>query len=121
MVMLGIANSRMKDFYDIKTIANTMELEGDILLAAITATFKRRKTIIVLEPLYVFSDDFKYDEGKQIQWHAFFNKNDLEYKIEFSVVIDALQFFLEPVYKSIFEQKVFQYKWVPNEYQWKSK
>jgi len=121
MVMLGIANSRMKDIYDIKTIANTMGLDGDILLAVITATFKRRKTIIVSDPLYVFSDDFKNDEGKQIQWHAFFNKNNLENEIEFSVVIDALQYFLEPVYKAIFEQKVFQYKWGPNDYQWKRK
>jgi len=119
MVMLGIANSRMKDFYDIKTIADSMELEGDVLLAAIAATFKRRKTIITTDPLYVFSDGFKNDKDKQMQWNAFLNKNDLNNETNFSDVVVALQYFLEPVYQSIAEQHTYQYQWDSSTYQWK--
>lgn len=104
MVMLGVANSRMKDFYDIKTIASTMEIDGTILFNAIKATFERRKTDITIEPLYVFSDKFKADEGKQTQWAAFLNKNGLEKEMHFSEVVDDIQQFLEPVYQAIAEQ-----------------
>ncbi len=121
MVMLGIANSRMKDFYDIKTIASTMALDGQILLEAIKATFERRKTDITTDPLYVFSDDFKQDKDKQTQWHAFLNKNGLEKRTNFSEIIGQLQSFLDPVYKTIAKQSDFQVQWLIDEFQWKDK
>jgi len=42
MVMLGIANSRMKDFYDLWFMAKEWEFDGLILGRAIKATFDRR-------------------------------------------------------------------------------
>jgi len=119
MVMLGIANSRMKDFYDIKTIASTMELDGQILFDAIRATFERRKTDITTEALYVFSDDFKQDKDKQTQWAAFLNKNGLEKGSNFSDVVGEIQHFLEPVYQSIAEPKDYKQQWLPDKFQWK--
>lgn len=44
MTVLGIANSRMKDFYDLWTLARQFSFEGATLSAAIEATFDRRKT-----------------------------------------------------------------------------
>jgi predicted nucleotidyltransferase component of viral defense system len=38
MVMLGIANSRMKDFFDLWTLANALEFDGASLSRAIRAT-----------------------------------------------------------------------------------
>ena len=119
MVMLGIANSRMKDFYDIKTIASTMELDGEILFGAIKATFERRKTNITTEALYVFSDKFKQDKDKQTQWAAFLNKNGLEKGSSYSDVVGEIQHFLEPVYQAIAEQKDYKQQWLPDTFQWK--
>ena len=119
MVMLGIANSRMKDFYDIKTIASTMEIDGAILFNAIKATFERRKTDITTEPLYVFSDKFKADEGKQTQWAAFLNKNGLDKEIHFSEVVDDIQQFLGPVYQAIAQQHDYKQEWLSDKFQWK--
>ncbi|SFU96964.1 Nucleotidyl transferase AbiEii toxin, Type IV TA system [Paenacidovorax caeni] len=42
--MLGLANSRMKDFFDLAVIALRKELDGATLAAAIAATFARRQT-----------------------------------------------------------------------------
>ena len=120
MVMLGIANSRMKDFYDIRTIAGTMELDGQILFDAIKATFKRRKTNLAIEALYVFTDEFKRDKDKQIQWAAFLNKNNLEKEISFFEVVDEIQEFIEPVYRAIAERRDYPQQWMPDKYQWKS-
>lgn len=44
MVMLGIANSRMKDFFDLWVLARSFTFAGPVLAAAIRATFARRKT-----------------------------------------------------------------------------
>ena len=119
MVMLGIANSRMKDFYDIKTIASTMVLDGQILFGAIKATFERRKTDITTEALYVFSDEFKQDKSKQTQWAAFLNKNGLEKGSNFSDVVGETQQFLEPIYRAIAEQQDYKQQWLSDKFQWK--
>ena len=44
MVHLGIANSRMKDFFDVWFLAQTFAFDGTVLNAAIRATFERRDT-----------------------------------------------------------------------------
>ena len=49
MVMLGRANSRMKDYYDIRVLSRSYESKGDALARAIKATFARRKTAIPVE------------------------------------------------------------------------
>ena len=49
MVMLGQANSRMKDFFDLAVIARRTELNGATLATAIAATFARRQTALPTE------------------------------------------------------------------------
>jgi hypothetical protein len=44
LVHLGMANSRMKDFYDLWVIANDFDFDGLILSEAIRNTFSRRRT-----------------------------------------------------------------------------
>jgi len=68
MAVLGIANSRMKDFYDIWRIAQLMQLDGSILPQAIMATFRQRETKITDQLPFVLSDEFRLDAGKQSQW-----------------------------------------------------
>jgi predicted nucleotidyltransferase component of viral defense system len=44
MVQLGMANSRMKDFYDVAVLARDFDFDGALLARAMRATFERRKT-----------------------------------------------------------------------------
>ena len=46
MVKLGVANSRMKDFYDPWVLAQRFEFESGTLAAAIQSTFKTRRTTL---------------------------------------------------------------------------
>ena len=71
MVMLGRANSRMKDFYDIWILARSHEFYGDRLARAIAATFARRKTVIPSERPDALTPAFAEDQTKQRQWTAF--------------------------------------------------
>lgn len=119
MVILGLANSRMKDFYDINVIAHTMALDGDLLSRAVKATFERRKTPISTELLYVFGGEFAQDKDKKTQWKAFLNKNNLSNKADFSETVGEICGFIEPVYQAIAEQQTFKQQWSPDEFQWK--
>ena len=78
MVMLGQANSRMKDFYDLAVIARRTELDGATLAAAIAATFARRQTAMPTERPLALTRQFSEDTAKLRQWQAFRNKNRIE-------------------------------------------
>ena len=75
MVMLGRANSRMKDFFDLAVIARRTELDGTTLAAAIAATFARRQTALPTERPLALTPGFSEDAAKLRQWQAFLNKN----------------------------------------------
>lgn len=47
-VVLGMFNSRMKDFYDMHVILAHMDIDDDLLRGAIRATFKRRNVALLV-------------------------------------------------------------------------
>jgi len=67
MVVLGLANNRIKDFFDIHVIACNQQLNSNHLQQALAATFDRRDTSITNEPLLVFSSLLKKDKNKSQQ------------------------------------------------------
>lgn len=71
MVILGRANSRMKDYYDVWMLTNIVELEPERLRRAIAATFERRNTAVPSAVPDGLSDAFAEDPGKLRQWEAF--------------------------------------------------
>ena len=78
MVALGIANTRMKDFYDLYRLSETQEFDGETLAAAIRATFQRRGTAIPTELPLALSGAFAGDADKQAQWRAFLRRGQLD-------------------------------------------
>ena len=78
MVVLGIANSRMKDFYDLYVLARDFAFDGATLTRAIKATFKRRRTEIPHEPPLGLTEEFGRDDTKSIQWKAFVRKGGFQ-------------------------------------------
>jgi predicted nucleotidyltransferase component of viral defense system len=71
MALLGLANTRLKDFYDVWVLSRTRELDSDRLARAIAATFARRQTPIPVEIPDALTPAFAADSGKQRQWAAF--------------------------------------------------
>ena len=71
MVVLGRANSRMKDYYDVWMLTGAFEIDPDRLRRAIAATFARRSTVMPAEVPDGLSDAFATEPGKQRQWAAF--------------------------------------------------
>jgi predicted nucleotidyltransferase component of viral defense system len=77
MVLLGIGNTRMKDFYDLWYLSQHFTFEGDLLGRAIAATFERRRTPIPTDTPLALTSEFADDETKQRQWVAFVRKGKL--------------------------------------------
>lgn len=77
MVHRGIANSRMKDFYDLWVLATKHQFNAQPLKDAIAATFKRRATKLPVEPPMALTDEFANDSVKMTQWKAFLRKSKL--------------------------------------------
>jgi hypothetical protein len=46
LTMLGLLNSRIKDYYDIALLARLYPFDGDLLTEAIRSTFRHRGTTI---------------------------------------------------------------------------
>lgn len=78
LTSLGIANSRMKDYFDLWTLSQHSGFNGKILQSAIFATFERRGTPLRKETPFGLTDEFTTDTQKQTQWKAFIRKNNLQ-------------------------------------------
>lgn len=71
MVTLGLANTRIKDFYDIWVLSRSSEFSDDRLARAMAATFARRKTEIPDGTPDALTGAFTGDPAKIQQWNAF--------------------------------------------------
>jgi predicted nucleotidyltransferase component of viral defense system len=78
MVSLGIANTRMKDYFDLWILALHATIDRTVLGEAIQATFERRGTPIPFDAPLGLSAGFAADPMKQQQWKAFLFKNKLK-------------------------------------------
>ena len=65
---LALANSRMKDFFDIHRLAETRTFDGDAMRLAVAATFARRGLDIPNERPLALTSEFAGDTQKRVQW-----------------------------------------------------
>ncbi|MBC7599750.1 MAG: nucleotidyl transferase AbiEii/AbiGii toxin family protein, partial [Polaromonas sp.] len=78
--LLGLSNTRMKDYFDLWVLLHDKTLDPLELRRAIEATFERRKMALPsCAPCLPsgLSDQFAEDALKQTQWNAFLRKNRL--------------------------------------------
>lgn len=94
MVVLGIANTRMKDFYDLSTLAKDFAFDRALLARAITATFERRKTPLPDGLPIAFQEEFW--TSKEPEWGAFLKKSRLPEDLRLKDVVLRLTEFIQP-------------------------
>jgi predicted nucleotidyltransferase component of viral defense system len=112
MVLLGIGNTRMKDFYDLWYLSQHFTFEGDLLGRAIAATFDRRRTPIPTDTPLALTSEFADDEIKQRQWGAFVRKGKLnDDGLVLSQIRSILHDFLMPPIIAIDEGVEFDLVW----------
>ena len=111
IVRLGIANTRMKDFYDLWFMATTFAFQGDSLAAALAATFGGRGTPIPVDIRWPWSSEISADAGKRAQWSAFGGRSGLSALPNLEVVIAMLRCFLLPPASAVVQGAGFERAW----------
>ena len=78
ITLLGMTNSRVKDYFDLSLLLERETLDADLLAQAIKATFARRGMAVPAELPVGLTDEFSGDASRQALWNAFAKKNGLE-------------------------------------------
>jgi predicted nucleotidyltransferase component of viral defense system len=121
MVMLGMSNTRLKDFYDLWVLATDFSFDGTVLGAALTATFARRKSLLpqTVADVVALTPLFAADAQKQQAWRAFLRKHpSIATELSLMEVVAIIQDFLLPVSAIASSGEVFSGKWVGGQREW---
>ncbi len=109
LVTLGVANSRLKDFYDLWVISRTFELRQAALVEAVQRTFERRGTVIPSDIPVGLTDEFA--EAWAAQWRAFLGRDRMAAAPDaFAVIVAHLRAFLMPLVVGVNEERI----WPPS-------
>ena len=96
LTTLGIANSRLKDFYGLWLIAQTFEFRQRGLIEAVQRTFERRGTAAPLDTPVGLTDEFA--AAWAAQWRAFLGRQRMTAAPDvFATIIADLRGFLMPL------------------------
>lgn len=112
LVRLGVVNSRVKDLYDLWTLAYERTFTGVILATAIQATFIRRNTPLPAVTPLALTDDFIADTAKLQLWRAFVSRNKLNPAAPpLAATAELLRTFLLPPTQSLLAGEQFDQQW----------
>lgn len=99
IALLGMTNSRLKDYFDLSVMLEKETLDNDLLAQAIKATFERRGMAFpdaLRGGMPVgLTDEFAHDASRQALWLAFLKKNELPPE-PLSAIVDRLSVALAP-------------------------
>ena len=96
LVSLGIANTRMKDYFDLWVLHQQGKFDNELLRTAIAETFLRRGKPLPKGVPVGLSDEFSGDVQKQRQWLVFLKKNQLA-QLDLGLLIVGLRAWLMPL------------------------
>ena len=77
IALLGMANTRLKDYLDLAILFERETLDPQILQSALQATFKRRGMAFPTTLPVGLTNEFSDDPARQAMWHSFLAKNEL--------------------------------------------
>lgn len=113
IVYLGVVNSRMKDFYDIWSLATRFAFDGLILAQAVQATFRQRQTALQASPA-AFTTAFTDDPNRQAQWAAFIRRHSFDQTPpSLRETVQVIAALLHPVTIALIKEQVFDQHWLP--------
>ena len=95
IALLGMTNSRLKDYFDLSVLLERETLDTDLLAQAIKATFERRGMAVPDALPIGLSDEFAHDSSRQSLWLAFLKKNELPPE-PLPAIVDRLRSALAP-------------------------
>ncbi len=114
LVELELANTRLKDFFDLWKLSQTLTFDSEILLQAITATFKQRGTPLPITVPLALTEAFYEDAQRQAQWNGFIRRGRLEVEAKsLAETATAIAEFLLPLTQAAATNSLFKNHWLP--------
>lgn len=113
MTKLGLANSRMKDFFDLAWMATHFSFDGSTLVRAVRATFERRGTALPVEPPIGTTQEFAMAHGKATQWASFLRKAAVTTTMDLGRAIEIVADFLDAPRRAAVAGSAFHRRWQP--------
>ena len=95
MIELSVANSRMKDFYDVYNLLTDNKFDNETLEEAIKVTFVNRGTSYT-ENHALFTAEFGTNPQRKKSWTVFLNKINRDKELEFEDVMRLISEKLMP-------------------------
>lgn len=118
LVLLGLVNSRMKDYFDIAFLARRFPFEGAVLGRAIASTFARRATDLPRTLPIGLADAFGRDADKHKQWSGFVRRAAPSEQLDLADVVQLVREFLWPITESLARARPITGRWFDQ--QWHS-
>ena len=114
IVALGMANTRMKDFFDIWMISQLFAFDGMVLAQAVRMTFLHRGTPFPSQTPAALTDAFALDKRRQVQWQAFLGRTAVKRQTgSLAAPVDAIAAFVMPPTRALASREPFDRTWRP--------
>lgn len=111
MAQFGIANTRVKDYFDIWMLSRTQAFEGSDLVSAVFRTFEAQGRAIPAAPFEALEEDYA-DEQASV-WKAFLNRIDHRSPLDLSQVVADIALMVHPVTEAARTGESLDASWVP--------
>jgi len=110
LTVLGLLNSRIKDYYDLALLARLYPFDGDVLAEAIGSTFRHRGTAIDATPVGL-TEAFSADPARAVQWRAFVRRSRFESESGLDEMVAQVRRFASAPLTAAAREDAFHLKW----------
>lgn len=114
IVTRGLANSRLRDYYDLWLLPTLRGYSGSEVSAALEATFSHRGTRLPTEPPPGLSERFFGAAEAQAGWRAFLANRRVEAPTDLAAVCDSIITFIMPPAVAAATGSPFSSDWDPS-------
>jgi len=112
LTVLGMLNSRIKDYYDLALLARLYPFEGALLIKAIHSTFRHRGTTVEATPVGL-TEAFGSGPARAVQWRAFVRRSGLDSRWELQKLVEQVRLFASEPLAAAAEDRPFCLNWQP--------
>jgi hypothetical protein len=113
LTVLGLLNSRPKDYFDLALLARLYAFDGDLLVEAILSTFRHRGTAIEATPIGL-TDAFSSDPARTVQWRAFVRRSRFDSNAGLDEIVAQVKAFVSTPLSAMARNDPFHLQWKPS-------
>ncbi len=97
IALLGMANSRLKDYLDLYVLLKNEDLDEKTLVDAIISTLTQRGMAVPENLPIGLTSEYSQDGSRQAMWNSFLNKNEVELR-PLPEVVSSIGDFIQPIF-----------------------